>query len=188
MTASVNSLKERAFQFLLKETFTHIYQAAHDDYVLLARENAHIRQVNASFFTYMGEIYPKKTENGSSIANVQVLAPPLHYSLLASFDTISDRIANAGYTEMTNLFTAILSQSINGIVLDALLPDVLINILKQEFTLEEYALINHGLSQHQHSWQPLEVTKQNIQEIKTHYASSLLLLRGLLMDKLLLAR
>lgn len=194
MSESVNVLKDKALQILLTESFRYINQLAYEEQFALAQANARVRGVTASFFMYAGDIYPDKTKNGESVRLVNVVAPPLHYSLYEEFDAINKRSVHAGIMDVSNYFRAVLSYSVNGIVLDELLPAVLVNALKGEFTDEEFSLINYGVYTAQiprimaiTGWEPIEATRKTIEDIKRHYANTILILRDQLMNKLLLA-
>lgn len=188
MSETVNTLKEQALQLLTTESFRYLNQMSYQECTELARENAIIRGVNgARYFMYAGLIYPDKSKVGDPMRLVNVVAPPLHYSLYERFDEITKRTEHAGLTDVSNYFRAVISYSINGVVLDALLPAILVNKLREEFTVEEFSLINDGDPQPANRWESVDVTLQTIEKIKIHYASTIRALRDMLMDKLLMA-
>lgn len=187
MSESINSLKDKALQILITESFRYINQQTHHGHVELARKNAKLRSVTANYFTYNGYIYPNTTSTGESVRLTNVIAPSLHYSLYEEFDGLTKQMEKAGSVEISNYFRAVLSYSVNGIVLDELLPGILVSHLRGDFTVEEFSLINDGLSDVKSRWEPIEVTRQNILDIKNHYANTISLLRSMLMDKLLMA-
>ena len=187
MSESVNSLKEEALQLLLKESFRHINRMAYEDFSELARKNANIRNINAGFFLFAGEVYPHKDNIGTPVRSNPIAAPPLHYSLFEEYDAIVKRTNSSGMTKLCNYYRAVLSASINGIVLDELLPTILVSSLKHAFTKEQYSLINCGVSDVQSRWQPIEDTRKVIEDIKKHYMDTIIILRNMLMDKFLLS-
>jgi len=187
MAESINSLKEMALRVLTTEAFRYINQVAYQDYQELAGQNAKLRGVTASYFTYNGTIYPNTTRNGETVRLVNVVAPALHYSLYEAYDGIVRRTTTAGTIEVSNYFRAVLSASANGIVLDELLPAILVGHLRGEFLAAEYAIIDGDISGTQpHHWEPIETTRRNIEAIKEHYAHTIAILRDQLMNKLLL--
>jgi len=178
-------LKKQAIDILMGETFQHIHQAMHEKYEFLGRENAKLRGVTAYHFLYAGEIYPKQTQNGSSIKGIRINAPSLHYSLVGELETANKMLDKAGYPYIYNFFVAVMSQAASGIALNTLLPEILIGALKSNFdTLDYYALDNGG----SYPAQSIVATEKGIQEIKTHFAETITNLRKILMDKLLLQR
>lgn len=178
---SCHQLKAKAVEILLEETFSCVDKIVHEAHVIIARKNAQLRNNNTSFFIYEGTIYPKCS------SNIPVRSQPLHYSLLEELDQANAIKDKADFTGIKNYFTAVISQSFYGSVLDALLPGVLVTQLREKFSNEEFSAINRGTN---HASTPplwdIETVREGIVRIQSHYQDTIIHLRHLLMDKLLL--
>lgn len=172
-----NKLKDDALQHLMKETFGHVQNNLDEYYRVLAQKNAAIRGVHATHFLYEGDVYPSKPEN--LVRGV----PNLHWSLQEEFDSSTSWMQEAGYYYIKNYFSAVLSLSSNSVVLEALLPNVLVSELKQEMTEAEFHIINHGELARRDF---IQDTLDGVENIREHYATTIVKLREVLMDKLLL--
>lgn len=174
-------LQAEAINVLLEDTFTHINADMHERYVALGKENARLLQNREIRFIHKGNIYPPNfvatIPYGSQI-------PTLHYSLLSELDMINQIAAQADFHSIKNFFVAAISQSHNCIVLEAVLPTVLINNLKNKFG-SRFKFIDSGVFGSLQQ-EPLFITQQNIAEIKKHYSNTITTLQHMLMDKLLL--
>lgn len=182
----LNQLRTEALGVLLNETFRCVEQQMHEGFVALAAKNAQMRNMKAQFFTTHGEVFPTKTPNGASITGIRVTAPPLHFTLIEEFDNIRAIKQRSNFTAIKNFYGDVLTISRNGIVLDALLPAVLVSSLRKKFNPGDYRRLDHGQSPHQYAVEPIETTQENIQKIKDHYQFTIITLRDLLMDNLLL--
>lgn len=177
---TVNSIKELAVKVLLDETFSHINKEIHEIYVTLAKENSLLRNIESVHFLYDGIVYPTRNVNGTIKSNKTIPGlPTLHYSLLEDLDKANRLSADAGFNYIKNYFVAVITHSYNGLVLDALLPAMLINTIKRELSPEEFYVINNTA-------EPLVDTKINIARIKNHYSETIINLRKVMIDKLLL--
>jgi hypothetical protein len=178
----LNTIQTEAVAALLNETLTHIQQCMHERYVALGKENAKLLNVRDTRFISKGMIYPPVVGNiipyGSHV-------PSLHYSLLSELNSINDSMAQADSNYIKNFFIAVVSQSHNAIVLDALLPTVLVNFLKQKFGTQTYKILDTGICGVLQQ-EPISITQQNIVDIKKHYHATITTIQHLLMDKLLL--
>ena len=179
----VNTIKSRAATILMEEAFTHIRNFQHEAYVEMAEENADLRSCAANFFTYGGDIYPKKTPNGTPIPN-NVFCPTLHFSLINQLTKINNMPNDAGWNRMKNFFVAILDASTRGLVLNVVLPEVLVGALKKGLGEAAFRVLDQGSPS---DWFSHENTEGKIANIKEHYADMFPAMRELLMDKLLLA-
>lgn len=185
---SCDAIRAKAHRILLEETFIHIEQDLDERFFNLAKDSSVARGVTASFFMCNGEIYPKRSVNGTVIRNTRVFAPPLHYSLYDRFSEITRYMQQIDRTSVANFFSAVLSVSANNVVLDELLPSVLTGTLRQKLGSDAYTLLNAGHNHFQRSTEPLEVTKANIFKIKEHYAETISYLRETLVEQLLLVK
>jgi len=185
---SCDAIKAKAHRILLEETFIHIEQDLDERYFNLAKDSSIARGIIASFFMHNGEVYPKRSTNGTPIYKVKVLAPPLHYSLYDRFSEITKYLRQIDRTSVANFFSAVLSSSAHGIVLDELLPSVLTGALRQKLGSDAYQLLDTGHPPFQKPTEPLEVTKANIVKIKEHYAETISYLRETLVEQLLLVK
>jgi len=183
-----DAIKAKAHRILLEETFIHIEQDLDERYFNLAKDSAIARGTTASFFMYNGEVYPKRTTNGTVIRTVKVVAPPLHYSLYDRFSEIAKYAQQINRTSVANFFSAVLSLSAHEIVLDELLPSVLTGVLRQKLGSDAYQFLNAGHPPFQKRTESLELTKANIVKIKEHYAETISYLREILVEQLLLVK
>jgi len=163
----------QALTFLCDEVFTYIDQTINESFTVLAKENAKIRGCNSSHFMYKGTIYPKYPKTGNYSM--------LHVSLYSTLDEILKQEQESGKEDIKNFFSAVLSASANGIVLDALLPAILVSSLKRSTPELAYQTINMS-----DKWIPIETTRTDIVAIKIHYAKTIERLREVLMEKMLL--
>lgn len=178
---SCNTLKEHALQALMEETFSHVSQSVNEAHGSLAQENDVIRKTNMGFYMHNGKIFPQKQDKKLTSGRI----PSLHYSLFENFGTIEGLWEKAGYTAIRTYFVTVLSNSFNSVVLEAMLPDILINKLRSEFSTLEFKLLNQGF----HDGEPVESvgeTWENVYKIKEHYQQTIVHLRNTLMDNLLL--
>jgi hypothetical protein len=182
MSETINSLREMAHQQLMNESFRYIQQVETEGLKELAIRNGIIRKTSAKHFFYLGEIHPQEPVTAAPMNNAN--APPLHYSLYEDYDNIMKRSGDSGIIDVSNYFRAVLSYSNNGIVLDALLPSILVNHLKEFFTDIEYDFINYGGALSERP--SMDETKKNIEDIIQHYKGAIAILREMLMNKLLL--
>ena len=185
MTSLRNQLNDRSVTILMDEAFMHIHKHMEEGYVLLAKKNSKLRSVSSANFICKGIIYPAIISNVSTTNNVPTPMPTLHYSLLEELDNVNNSLEKAGFHFIKNYFSAVLSHSYNGIVLKELLPSVLYNKLKIELPRENFNIINQEFLS-QGIYEPKAVTIKNIAMIKNHYAETIITLRKVLMDKLLL--
>jgi len=185
----INQIKQRAREILLKETFSYIDKKMYNAYSVLAKENAQVLGLRHPerilFFLQNGTVYPNRTPNGQSVYTLQVLAPILHYTLIDRMHKIQSTLEDAGYTQVKNFYSAIISNSFNNIVLDTFVPQVLLSKLKDELYEAEYKVIDLG-SMNQTPAQSIRITECNIQMIKEHYRETIVLLKDILMERFLL--
>jgi len=188
--ATVNQLKHQAQRVLLSTTFAYTRQTMYTAYTALAKENAKLQEVyhpdRVLFFMHQGTVYPDRSPSGMPIQNIPVRAPLLHYSLISRAEKIMRQLEDAGFTEIKNLFSAILTDSFNGIVLETFLPQVLLAALQKTFTKDEYYAINFGCYIKTKTARSLDTTTQNIRMIKEFYREALCLLKERLMEQFLL--
>lgn len=185
--SKVNDLKVKALDIAYQELFSYVAKEADERYAALAKENACLQGNTCEFFFFDGEVYPRHSSNGTPVYGANVRSAPLHYSLLPQFDQIQATLRSTHRSEIRNYLGAVLNCSINGIVLDTMLPPVIISKLRSSFTKFEYDLINLGENcLNPADWEPIEVTKKNMKDIEEHYAETITTLRMLLMEKLFL--
>jgi hypothetical protein len=165
----------QALTFLCDEVFTYIDQTINESFTVLAKENAKIRGCNSSHFMYKGTIYPKYPKTGNYSM--------LHVSLYSTLDEILKQEQESGKEDIKNFFSAVLSASANGIVLDALLPTILVNSLKRSMPELAYQSIDKSPPNKIIS---IDTTRTDIIAIKIHYAKTIERLREVLMEKMLL--
>lgn len=173
-------LQKSAIQLLLNEVFQHVFDSMQEQYLKLGKCNAQLMQSTSTFFLHKGTVYPEWDKPQAPYG-----LPTLHYSLLSEFDAIEQTLDQEYYQDLKNFFTAVIGQSANGIVLEALLPSMLFNTLKTSFFPIHFNALDtgvyFGLQQ-----EPLLTTQQKIHAIKTHYKQTVTTLQHILMDKLLL--
>lgn len=185
--SQANKAKDKALLFLTKQTFEHIHNYKHREYVKLANENCHLRNIHpADFFMHDGVVYPDRTANGTPIRGRNVRAIPLHASLLDKFDTINDLLNDEVETTLKNLFAKILETSTNGLVLSKLLPTILLNDLKAHLTDAEFEFIDQGWAASKLETQSDIVVEGATKMIQVTYEDAFNKLRRVLMDRLLL--
>jgi hypothetical protein len=177
---SVNQNKERAMSILLDESFKHVQNKLKKIHGDIARKNASIRGISATYFVYDGIIYPNNQTHTTSTGYI----PPLHYSLLEEFDKTTRMMEEAGYTTIKNFFIAILENARHPKVLEELLPQVLVNKLRTEFG-DEFVSVSQGNWDNMQS-ESLELANKRIIHVKENFEECIVMLRNLLMDKLLL--
>lgn len=188
--ATVNQLKNRALAVLLSTTFSYVQQNIYAAYTQVAKENAKLQNTHhperVLFFMQEGVVYPSKSPSGMPIQTIPVRAPTLHYSLMPKVKKIKQQLDDAGFTQIKNLFSAILTNSFHGVVLETFLPQVLLAALQKSFNEEEYYAINHGDFKENEPPYTLTDVAQNIRMIKEFYKDSLALLKTRLMEQFLL--
>ncbi|RLB94683.1 MAG: hypothetical protein DRH26_00580 [Deltaproteobacteria bacterium] len=180
MTSLCNELKEKSIDILIKETFQHIADMKQEAYINLARENARLRQIDSKYFFYNGLIYPKTVSNNTPPKVIN-----LHFSLMDEAEKIENKEVDSGYHQIKNYFVAVITHSYNGLVLKELLPKPLINKLRNKLSIEDFDFVDQGVLGN-NAYEPKVITMGNIAMIKNHYAETIILLREILMDKLLL--
>lgn len=178
----LNSVQQYAVQTLLEEVFTHIAAATHESYQALGKTNARLQLTTETRFISNGVIYPPSVTN-TLLYGAHL--PTLHLSLLSELDAINNMAAQSDYHYIKNFFVAVISQSHNSIVLDALLPAALLNRLKEIIGSANFKVIDSGVYGALQQ-EPISITQQTIQDIKTHYKNTIATLQRLLMDKWLL--
>lgn len=187
----LNSLRSIALAALLKETFSHFAQHVRQKHIDLVHKNNLIRGTSASYFMHNGFLYPTETPEGLSTIGMQMRAPPLHWSLTGELEQVAKIGREFQYNYIKNFFSDVLSISANGMVLDALLPPVLVDAIRKEFTQrEDFETLNHGVE-----WQfgvapakakPDDAVQADIEHLQYHYEDAIMKVRELLMEKLLL--
>lgn len=193
---SVLDIQQKALKILLKDTFSLIHDKQYKAYSALAKENAILHNMRYPerilFFTYKGDTYPNCTPNGTPVNKLKVHAPFLHYSLFTKRKEIEDLLDHSQYNSIRNFFISVLKESNYGIVLNAFLPNVLINTLQKELDKNEYLVLNYGdalepgttgLSGFKTT---VEETKQRIENIHQHYGKTEEQLKNVLMERFLL--
>lgn len=180
-TQVVQMIQSSAVEILLEETFTHIKSTMDEHYLALGKTNARILNVSEVQFMYKGVIYPETM----TPIGYHKKTPTLHYSLLTELDTINQMVAQADYHYIKNFFVAVVNQSKNCIVLDSLLPAILIQRLKEELSEPSFKILDSGLYGRLQQ-EPISETRQTIEDIKTHYKTTIQTVQYMLMDKLLL--
>lgn len=180
--AKLNDLQNEAINFLLKEAFTHINAAILEKYQALVKKNNVLIGKSDFHFMSAGVIYP--IQNEPTIMH-SISAPALHYSLLNELAEINSMAAQADFHYIKNFFVAAITQSHNEIVLTEVLPMVLVNALKTEYSDYNFKILDRGICGALQQ-EPLSMTKEAIQNIKTHYKSTITMLHHLLIDQMLL--
>lgn len=183
----VNHLRQVALQVLLDDTFSYVQNKMRHAYRDLARQNGfHLfAQHTCEFFMYDGDIYPDQTRDGIKTQNVNVFSPPLHPQFFIQFDQIFRTLEDHNYNLIKNLYTAVLSNSHNRMVLKEFLPSTLLGNLQNALGHADFYALDFGTTDRiamEHENQ----TRENIQRLKEHYHGAIQKIKELLMERLLL--
>ena len=139
--SAINMLKTSAINILLEETFSQIKYDMREGYIAIAKQNSIVRQTYHTHFMHDGVIYPP---DNTYVYNHKQM-PYLHWSLLEQLNKVNSLLCESEYTSVKNYFTVIMSIANNEIVLSALLPVHLINVLKQKLHIVDLQRVDRGV-------------------------------------------